>query len=275
MKLGIINGWEEAHFKSVRDKGLEAVEFCINHNYDSAEVLSRAEEIKGYSDKYGVSVGSIGRWGMDRVDDNGEIIPEAMQHDKNLVDLASKLGCPVYNVGCNEVEDKSFEENCRYAINYLSQLVEYAKQRNVKIGIYNCDWANFIWDAKSWGAILTAIPELGIKYDPSHCINRFGDYLKEMADWGHRFHHFHIKGTLHVGGDHYDDPPAGLDQTNWGAVMAILHIHNYKGMLSIEPHSSNWFGYKGQWGIDFTINYIRQFLIDEKYESMDVDPYMP
>ncbi len=275
MKLGIINGWEEAHFRSVKEKGLEAVEFCINHNYDSAEVLARADEIKSYSEKYGVAVGSIGRWGMDRIDDNGEIIPEAMQHDKNLVDLASKLGCPVYNVGCNEVEDKSFEENCKYAIAYLSQLVEYAKERNVKIGIYNCDWANFIWDAKAWGAILTAIPELGIKYDPSHCINRFGDYLKEMADWGHRFHHFHIKGTLHVGGDHYDDPPAGLDQTKWGAVMAILHIHNYKGMLSIEPHSSNWFGGKGQWGIDFTINYIRQFFIDEKYDSMKVDPYMP
>ncbi len=48
MILGIINGWEEAHFKSVKDKGLEAVEFCINHNYDSAEVLARADEIKGY-----------------------------------------------------------------------------------------------------------------------------------------------------------------------------------------------------------------------------------
>ena len=48
MKLGIINGWDEGHFKTVSEKGLTAVEFCINYKYDSAEVLARAEEIKGY-----------------------------------------------------------------------------------------------------------------------------------------------------------------------------------------------------------------------------------
>ena len=51
MMLGIINGWEEGHFKAVKEKGLEAVEFCINDKYDSTEVLKKAEEIKGYSKK--------------------------------------------------------------------------------------------------------------------------------------------------------------------------------------------------------------------------------
>ena len=131
MRLGIINGWDEGHFKTVSEKGLTAVEFCINYNYDSAEVLARAEEIKGYSEKYGVDVASIGRWGMTRVDENGDIIPEALQHDKNLVDLASILGCPVFNVGCNEVEGKTFEENCKFAINYLQTLVDYAMNKDI------------------------------------------------------------------------------------------------------------------------------------------------
>ena len=46
MVLGIINGWEEGHFQAVRKLGLKAVEFCVNHNYDSAEVLSHAGEIR-------------------------------------------------------------------------------------------------------------------------------------------------------------------------------------------------------------------------------------
>ena len=117
MHLGIINGWSDGCIKAVSEKGLEWVEFCVNYNYDSAEVLAQADEIKASCEKYGVRVGSIGRWGMDRVDDNGEIIPEALQHDKNCIDLASKLGCPVFNCGCNEVETKRFMENCDIAIN--------------------------------------------------------------------------------------------------------------------------------------------------------------
>ena len=66
MKLGIINGWSEGCIKYVRDKGLDAVEFCVNHNYDSKDFLSKANEIKSYSEKYGVPVGSMGRWGMKR-----------------------------------------------------------------------------------------------------------------------------------------------------------------------------------------------------------------
>lgn len=77
MKLCIINDWEENHFKAVHDKGLYGVEFCINYNYDSFEALAKANEIKANSEKYGVHVCSVGRWGMKRLDENGNIIPEA------------------------------------------------------------------------------------------------------------------------------------------------------------------------------------------------------
>ena len=40
MYLGIINGWSDGCIKAVCEKGLEWVEFCVNHNYDSAEVLA-------------------------------------------------------------------------------------------------------------------------------------------------------------------------------------------------------------------------------------------
>ncbi len=116
MKLGIINGWEEGNFKYVKDKGLDAVEFCVNHNYDSEEFLAKANEIKGYSERYGIPVGSMGRWGMKRIDENGEIIPEALQADKNVITAASIIGCPVYNCGVNYTESKSYYENCIIAI---------------------------------------------------------------------------------------------------------------------------------------------------------------
>lgn len=274
MKLGIINGWSEGCIEYVHNKGLEAVEFCVNYNYDSAEFLSNAYNIKSYSEKYNVSVGAIGRWGMERIDENGEIIPEAFQNDINLIEAAAIIGCPVYNCGVNYIESKSFYENCNIAIAYLSKLIEFAKNKGVKIAVYNCRWDNFIVEPKAWEVVLSALPDLGIKYDISHCIYHDGNYLAEMRDWGHRFYHFHLKGCVYFDNDVYDDAPAGLDSINWGAAMDILYTKDYNGMLSIEPHSKYWQGKKGQWGIDYTINYFKPFIMPENYE-FDDNPYMP
>lgn len=274
MKLGIINGWSEGCIKYVHDKGLEAVEFCVNYNYDSAEFLANAKEIKGYAEKYNVAVGSMGRWGMTRIDDNGDVIPEALQNDLNLIEAASIIGCPVYNCGVNYIDGKSFYKNCNIAIDYLGKLIDFAKEKNVKIAVYNCRWENFVVEPKVWEIVLSALPELGIKYDISHCIYDNGNYLAEMRDWGDRFYHFHLKGSVYFDNDVYDDAPAGLDSINWHAAMDILYTKDYNGMLSIEPHSQYWQGKKGQWGIDYTINYFRPMIMPENYEFSD-NPYMP
>ncbi len=274
MLISIINGWDEGHFKSVAAKGLRGIEFCINGYCDSAEVLAKKEDIKKYSEKYGVKVVSVGRWGMKRLDENGEIIPEALAHDKNLIDLASFTGCPVYNVGANRCEKLSYYDNCAAAIKYFGTLTDYASDKNVKIAVYNCDWENFVYEEKTWSVVLGALPSLGIKYDASHCVHRGSDYLYELYRWGERIYHVHIKGTLAVNGCCVDNPPAGLDQIHWGEVMDLLYCANYDGALSIEPHSTEWQGKKGQWGIDFTIKYLSRFIMPEDYECED-DVYSP
>ena len=115
--------------------------------------------------------------------------------------------------------------------------------------------------------IMGYLKELYIKYDPSHCICAGGDYLQEARDWGDRFLHVHLKGTLIINGEHYDDPPAGMDQTNWGAFLAILYAKGYDKGLSIEPHSANWTGELGEKGIDYTIQYFRNLMLkDERAE---------
>ncbi|MBR3588048.1 MAG: sugar phosphate isomerase/epimerase, partial [Clostridia bacterium] len=209
-----------------------------------------------------------------RIDENGEIIPEALQADKNIITAAGIIGCPVFNCGVNYVESKSFYENCEIAINYFRTLIDFAKDKNVKIAAYNCNWENFVIEPKAWNYIMSALPELGIKYDISHCLSRDGDYLQEMLDWSSRFYHFHLKGRVKINGEDYDDAPAGLDMIQWPAVMDILYTTDYDGMLSIEPHSSFWSGKKGQWGIDYTINYFRPMVMPENYEYEE-NPYMP
>ena len=267
MKLGMICGWSAEDFAYVRRKGLDCVEFCVNHNYDADAFLAEAPQIKARSEESGVAVGAIGRWGMDRLDDDGNILPDALHADQALIEAASILGCPVFNFGVNAAEHLSFEENCAAGIRYAQALLDFAADKNVRLATYNCDWANFIYDEKAWSVIHKALPALGIKYDASHCINRKGDYLRELRDWGDRVLHVHIKGVLVIDGESYDDAPAGLDSINWGGVMDVLYTKDYDGMLSIEPHSRYWQGVRGQWGVDFTIGFIRPFLMPADYDE--------
>jgi sugar phosphate isomerase/epimerase len=139
-------------------------------------------------------------------------------------------------------------------------LIEYGKAKGVRIATYNCHWNNFIVDDMAWKLIYSHLPELGIKYDPSHARYAGQDYLKEMRDWGSRFLHVHVKGSVNITGKRFDDPPAGLDQTDWGTFMAILYGFGYEGGLSIEPHSEIWSGKLGDRGVKYTVEYLNNLL---------------
>ena len=86
MKLGIICSYEnEKTYATVKGLGLDGMEFTINHNIDSEKFLVDVPVIKERLEKHGLLCLSTGRWGMKRIDDDGNIIPEALQHDKNVI----------------------------------------------------------------------------------------------------------------------------------------------------------------------------------------------
>ena len=263
MKLGIICDYDENGFKQAKDLGLEFIEICYNIGNDCEEF--KKEILPALIDrtkKYGVAIGSIGRWGSSKIDDNGNIIEDELYNSQLLIDACCELGCNVFVTGVNYVDGFSLYENCTFAIAFLEKLIAYGKEKNVNIAIYNCDWNNFIREPQSWELILGYLKELGIKYDPSHCINSgSGKYIDETAKWGKRFYHVHIKGTLNTAeSGHIDDPPAGLDDINWGAFMSVLYKVGYERTLSIEPHSGTWKGALGDCGVKFTVDYMNIIL---------------
>ncbi|WP_438446168.1 sugar phosphate isomerase/epimerase family protein [Gorillibacterium sp. sgz5001074] len=260
MKLGIIAECKVESFETAQAKGLEFVEFCINVGQDPAILRDQIPAFKEAIARTGVTVGSIGRWGSNRIAEDGSLVEEELQASYRLIDAAAELGCPNFVCGVNYVEGLSFYQNCTSAIAYFSTLIGYASAKGVTVSVYNCRWNNYVHSPDTWRIIAGHLPELGIKYDPSHSRYDGGDYLQEMKEWGHRFKHVHIKGSVRIGGERFDDPPAGLDQTDWGTFMSILYAKGYDGTLSIEPHSKTWSGELGDKGVQFTIDYMKKLL---------------
>lgn len=266
MYLGMIGYWFENDFQYVAKKGLHYIEFCVNCDYSADKFCSMIDEIKGYSEKYDVKIGSMGRWGDSIQDENGNIIESTLASHMKLIEAAEKLGCPVYNCGVNAIKSKNFTENCAFAIDVLRKLVEHGNKHNVKVALYNCNWNCFTYEPKAWQVLIPAVSGLGIKYDATHAIARGADYMAEMRDWGKYFYHVHLKGAHYIEGQYYDAPPMGLDDINWGSFFNMLYTKGYNGMVSLEPHSSYWHGKLGDWGIDFSIKYASQYIMPEDYE---------
>lgn len=258
MKLGIIAWINEEEFRKAKERNLEFVELDVNDRQD--EFFENLEKTKSYSEKYQMPIGAVGRWGSDRICKEG-IISKELDIECRLIEAVSQLNSSIYITGCNYVEELSYYENCKLAISYFEKLIEHGKKYGVKIATYNCRWNSFVHSEMAWTVIHGYLKDLYIKYDTSHCIYAGGDYLKETRDWGHRFAHVHIKGALNIEGNRYDDPPAGLDQTDWNSFMAVLYTKGYDGNLSIEPHSEKWQGELGEKGVDYTIGFMRNLII--------------
>lgn len=258
MKLGMITWITEEEFKKAEERKLEFVELDVNDR--NKEFLEHIDQVKAYSKQYHMPVRALGRWGSTRITRDG-IKEEELQAEYHLIDAAAQLQTEVYITGCNYVEELSYFENCRFAIAYFEKLIAYAKKYDMKIATYNCRWNNFVYGDMAWTMIHGYLKDLYIKYDVSHCVYDGGDYQWETEKWGGRFAHVHIKGSLLVNGSRVDDPPAGLDQTDWKAFLGLLYARGYDGGLSIEPHSEIWKGELGEKGIDHTIEYMRKLIV--------------
>lgn len=263
MQLGIIrNQNDENAFTFAKDKGLSFVELCLNFEPEAQNFIDQADVLKKRADAAGIPVASVGRWNASPLDEQGKIRPHLLEEAKRTMDGAHTLGCPLYVCGANWVEGLSLYQNYTAAIRFFGEILDYARPLGMKVAVYNCHWSNWIDSAKTWEVVMGELPELGIKFDASHSVAAGRDYLGEMADWASRFYHVHIKGYVQINGQYIDAPPAGMDAIDWPTVMAILYKNNYAAGLSIEPHSSTWQGDLGQRGIDYTIRYMRQFLLD-------------
>jgi len=260
MRLGRIqNNYTQEGFDIVKESGLQFVEVCCNNAGESEAFVAAKDQIKELVRNTGIDVSCVGRWNHD-VNENGKINNDKVKGYFDLIDAAIDVGAKTFVCGCNYDHNISLYRNYINAVEFFGSLIERADDK-IKIAIQNCDWNNFVVSTKHWEVILGELPKLCIKFDPSHAYNRREDYMAQLNEWGNRVAHIHIKGTTHAGNRGVADPPAGMDDIRWPAIMSVLYSNRYEGDLSIEPHSGVWNGELGKAGVEFTRNYINQFLL--------------
>jgi len=260
------------------------------------ELLAVREELKAASQRTGIEVGAVGRWASHILDENGQVKPEEWDEVKAVIDFGAYLGAKHYLCSVNYVKELSYYKNITAAIQVLKDIVAYAKEKGMETAIVNCCMGgNYIRTPEQWKLVLSEVPGLGIKYDPSHSFvhgGQNGAYLEEGLEWGAHFKYCHVKGVIQRGDSReeeqwammdlakahpelkeelmaktfggsnwYDNPPAGIDVINWRAFFAILYKYGYDGYLAIEPHSPTWQGELGQKGLRYTIKYIRDLML--------------
>ncbi len=260
MKLGIIRPNEAQYFDYAKEKGLEFLELCTNFDNESEDFIAAVDATKANIERTGIPVLSVGRWNAEPLS-KGKVDENVFELMKKQIDATAAIGCGVFNLGVNYENDQSLYRNYCGAVEYLGRLGEYAKTKGVTLALYNCGWNNFLCKDAGWEIVLGELPELMLKYDCSHTMYRGDDYLWELDKWCHRVAHMHVKGTCIINGKHVDDPPAGMDSLKWREIFALLYAHGYDKTLSIEPHSATWSGELGDRGVDFTIDFIRPFIL--------------
>lgn len=214
---------------------------CLELNFDEdLTALDRTHDVNLWRRKYEVDISSVGLFGRNYLADDATEREAHLAALRRVTDYARAVGAPILTLGGGLNPALSLEQSCARAVEVLGPAVQYAEGLGLKVAFYNCHWANFITSAESWGPILTAFPNAGIKFDPSHPVYDGLDWAPQLAAWGHRVYHTHAKDTLFVDGKPFEDVPAGLGDTHWGRFFALLYHHGYRGDINIEPHSKTW-----------------------------------
>lgn len=180
-----------------------------------------------------------------------------IEHIKKCIKAASLLGISTINTFIGKDPSRPMSENMEEFKKVWPDIVKFAEDYDVKIGIENCpmyyrdEWPggkNLATSPKIWRDMFSIIDSeyFGLNYDPSHLVWQMMDYIKPIYEFRDKIFHFHIKDAK-LYRDKYDDVGIfaapleyhapklpGLGDIDWGKTVSALTDIKYKGCAVIE-----------------------------------------
>ncbi|CAG4998098.1 Inosose dehydratase [Dyadobacter sp. CECT 9275] len=305
LKLGFVSA-------ILADFGLEhVIQFAGNHGFSCIEVMCwpadnsdsrryagvshidvhnltdrKVAEIKYNLKQANISISALGYY-PNPLDPDPNRSEFFLEHIKQVIRAAAKLGIPVVTTFIGRDQFKSIKENLARFADTWPAVIKVAEECNIKIGIENCpmfftedEWPggkNLAISPAVWDRMFEIIPSplFGLNYDPSHMIWQMMDEIKPIYAYKDRLHHIHLKdaklyrekldrvGIMANPLEYHSPKLPGLGDVNWRGFFAALTDVRYRGPVVIEVEDK---AYEGNvtdvtTAILTSRNYLKQFVL--------------
>lgn len=301
MKIGfvsaILDGWTfEEMMDTAQAMGFKCVEVAcwpsgkaerryagVSHiNVDELDV----DYINGYAAKCGVEISSLAFY-PNTMDADLEKRQHNIDHLYKVIDASHKLGVNMVTTFIGRDSSKCVEDNLELVAQIWPPILEYAKERGVKIAIENCpmlfdrtQWPggqNLMTTPVIWKKVFDILPydNLGINYDPSHFIWQMIDYIQPLYEFKDKIFHVHCKdikldvekmkrcGIMAYPLDYMHPKLPGLGDVDWGKYISALTDIGYDSFTCIEVEDRAFEGTKEKVldSLRLSKKYMEQFVI--------------
>jgi len=217
----------------------------------------QARKIKSYVEKKGLMISALGYY-PNPLSPDLEYRARVIDHLKKVIVAAEMLEVPVVGTFVGKDKDKTVPANLEEYARVWPEIVKFAKNHNVKIGIENCpmlfsydEWPggnNLASTPAIWKKMWEIIPDenFGLNLDPSHLILQMIDYERVVRDFAGKIFHVHAKdleidheglyqnGALSQGMGWQIPRLPGLGDMNWSRFISALYRYGYNYVISIE-----------------------------------------
>lgn len=213
------------------------------------------QRIRGLVDKHKVAISGLGYY-PNPLHPDPDHRRQVVEHLKKVIQAAPRLGVKVVNTFVGRDQHKSVRDNWPVFDQVWPELIGFAEQHGVVIGIENCpmlfsqdEWpggTNLATTPANWRAMFEKIPSKswGLNFDPSHLVWQQIDAAAAIREFGPRIVHAHAKDTrvdrhkLHdegILGLGWQTPKIpGLGDVAWGPFFGALTDAGYNGPICIE-----------------------------------------
>ena len=217
---------------------------------------AQADEVRGLCEQHRVEISALGYYSIPLSADADQA-QAAQEHLRRVMDATALLGLPTVNSFIGANQGLSLDENLELFAKIWPDLIRYAEDRGIRVGIENCPmlfantWPfglNLARTPAIWRQMFETIPSpsFGLNYDPSHLRMQLMDPIAPIREFGPRIFHTHAK-DMRIDEHCLDDlgslvPPMerstakipGLGDIDWGAWIGALTDVGYDGPVCVE-----------------------------------------
>jgi len=245
----------------------------------------QAQELKDSAEERRVQISGLGYYPNPLAPDPAEAAIY-VDHLRQVIRASRLLDVNLVNTFIGRDWTKSADDNWPRFRETWKDLVQFAEDEGVRIGIENCpmffsndEWPggkNLAYCPAIWTRMFDEIgsSNLGLNFDPSHLVWLHIDYLKALRDFSDRIFHVHAKdvridhhrlnrvGIMGNPLQFHTPKLPGLGEVNWGKFFSVLSDTGYRGPVCVEVEDRSYEGSLAdrKASLRQSLTYLRQFI---------------